>query len=93
MLVGPAPGLSHRSLCHRKHKKISCSRFALEKNFELYLWASLRGGNISLISLHYGILSEKLHMNVRGRVKTVMGDGAFKVKEQESFRRATIHKA
>ena len=32
-------------------------------------------------------------MNVRGRVKTVMGDGAFKVKEQECFRRATIHKA
>ena len=39
----PVSSLSPASLCSRKHKKISCSRFALEKNFEPDLRASLQG--------------------------------------------------
>ena len=41
LLVSASGSRLHRSLCHRKYKKIRSPRFALEKNFELDLWASL----------------------------------------------------
>ena len=41
LLVSASGSRPHRSLCHRKYKKIPSPRFALEKNFELDLWVSL----------------------------------------------------
>ena len=53
LVSGSGSRPSSRSLAHfaTENIKISSSRFTLEKNFELDLWACLQGGHISLISL------------------------------------------
>ena len=49
-----------------------------------------RRGNISLTNLLYWILSEKLFMNAKGRVKE---DGTFKFYKQQSSRRGRSYHA